>query len=166
MKKIRKIPSREILQNHLDYNPDTGIFTRKTTFKRWSAGTVAGTMAGGYISISLSGLILRAHRIAWTYMTGDQPPLIVDHINGNTTDNRWVNLRAADPSESTTNRKRQINCKSGMKGAHKHQGRWRSRVKFRGKVFDLGTFATAEEAHAAYCAAAKIIHLDFFRPQD
>ena len=165
MRKIRQTPSQQELMDAYEYTPETGIFIRRKSFKRWKEGSIAGTLAGGYISINIVGTVFRAHRLAWTYMTGDQPPPIVDHINGITTDNRWENLRAADPSQSTTNRKRQKNCSSNLKGAHKHGSKWRARVKFRGKVIDLGVFGSPEEAHAAYCAVAKVIHANFFRPQ-
>jgi hypothetical protein len=38
-------------------------------------------------------------------MTGDWPSEQVDHVNHNTADNRWANLRPATRSENNINRK-------------------------------------------------------------
>ena len=52
------------------------------------AGSVAGRVSNGYISIKLNGKEYQAHRIVWEMHKGKIPSgLVVDHINHNRTDN-------------------------------------------------------------------------------
>jgi hypothetical protein len=89
----------------------------------------------------------------------------IDHINGNTLDNRKCNLRICTHSENAKNRKRNENNTSGYKGVGflKHNRKWRSRIRVNGKKIYLGCFNTAEEAHRAYCEASKKYHGEYGR---
>lgn len=93
------------------------------------------------------------------------PPVLVDHANGNTLDNRRCNLRLATVAQNSCNSRTRAGTASGLKGAHliRKTGRWRSSIRVDRKVIHLGTFATAQEAHAAYCAAAVEHHGEFAR---
>jgi hypothetical protein len=90
---------------------------------------------------------------------------VVDHVNGDTLDNRRANLRLATPIENARNRKMQSTNTTGLKGVmlNKRTGTWRSKIRTGGCEVHLGTFKTAQEAHAAYCDAAKQFHGDFAR---
>lgn len=167
MRTRRPLPTQDRLKEVFTYDPETGIFTRRITqgrCGRWKAGTVCGTAAGGYVSINVDYIIYRAHRLAWRYMTGDSPDGI-DHINGDGMDNRFCNLRPANQTQNAGNKRIQKNNKSGYKGVflHKQTGKYRARLQRYGKLYELGIYNTAEEAKAAYDAAAKIIHGEFFR---
>jgi hypothetical protein len=54
---------------------------------------------------------------------------------------------------------------SGLKGVKWHRGakKWQSRIFFQGKEIYLGLFKTPQEAHAAYCKAAKELFGEFAR---
>ena len=92
---------------------------------------------------------------------------LVDHINMNTLDNRKENLRICSQSMNMCNRGPTISNASGLKGVYwgKDNKKWRSRIMVNGKNIHLGRFETAEEAHAAYCNAAKHLHGEFFRAE-
>jgi hypothetical protein len=81
----------------------------------------------------------------------------VDHINGDTCDNRRENLRFADSSQNGANRRKTTRPKSSQyKGVHRMpQGTpWQARISVRGKKYNLGRYHTEEEAARAYDAAA------------
>jgi hypothetical protein len=144
----------------LDYDPDTGVFTwSNPTSARVRKGGVAGTISrtNGYRYIRLDRRNFPASALAWAYVTGEFPDLIVDHINRNQADDRWENLRLADPTQSNANRAVQKCNQTGLKGAQieKRTGRFTAKIKSHGRSTHLGTFDTADEAHRAYLVAAK-----------
>jgi hypothetical protein len=81
-----------------------------------------------------------------------KPGEIVDHINGNTMDNRRCNLRFATRSQNSGN-KRKVVAKSGFKGVYKKQKvkpRWGAAIRKDGQQHFLGYYDTPEEAAMAY----------------
>lgn len=90
------------------------------------------------------------------------PGLLVDHINGNTKDNRRANLRICTASQNRCNADR-YPSRSGLKGAHyiAKNGRWEARITAYGQCHYLGRHRTKEAAHAAYVEAAKRLHGEF-----
>lgn len=110
--------------------------------------------AGKQISIPLHRMIL-------------QPPdgLFVDHIDGDGLNNRRSNLRAATRSENIRNRRTNTNNTSGYKGVsfNRKLGVWVSYIFIDGRNKYLGKFREPQEAHHAYCAAAKKYYGEFAR---
>lgn len=76
-------------------------------------------------------------------------PLEIDHINGDRTDNRKANLRLATKAQNAHNRKQH----KGLKGVQQQRAKYVARIKLDKNTY-LGSFDTADEAHAAYVAAA------------
>ena len=108
----------------------------------------------------LEGKNYLAHRIIWKWVTGDDPPQQIDHINHNPQDNRWANLRLASSQQNATNRRGYGKYKKGVIGPNKGLT-FGAQITVKGKNRYLGTFATEDEAHQAYCDAAKRIHQEF-----
>lgn len=82
--------------------------------------------------------------------------LVVDHINGNSLDNRRENLRAVSQKVNSRNRKGpNRNNKSGIRGVYHRPGRWIAQIRVNNYLFSLGSFRTAEEAAAARRRAEK-----------
>lgn len=97
-----------------------------------------------------------------SFLLGPKLGLEIDHINGDTLDNRRSNLRFVTRSQNCANQKIRSTNKSGFKGVNwkkpgKRQptGRWVSRISVGMKRIQLGYFSTAEEAARAYDAAAQ-----------
>ena len=146
------------LKHILDYNHDTGIFTWKNPHKQGRAkpGKPAGTIklcgpVGSkrpYHYIHFGRKWYRSHRLAWLYMTGSWPEKEIDHINNNTHDNRFVNLREADHQQNGYNKKLQANNTSGVKGVYwdKSRCKWMARLNINGRMVNLGRFANIEDA--------------------
>lgn len=92
---------------------------------------------------------------------------LVDHINGDTLDNRRSNLRLATVAQNNLNCTRRKDNTSGYKGVKKDKRslKWSARIWANGKRLHLGTFNTPEEAYQAYCDASKLYHGEFGRIQ-
>lgn len=166
MKTNEQALSAERLRALLDYNPETGIFTWKTCRGGGSpeVGEIAGTKGDqGYQCILIRPYRYKAHRLAWLYVHGKWPAGQIDHKDG-VPDHNWIaNLRLATISQNCSNRI--VSASSGLKGAyyHKHSRIWYSSIGKNGKQIHLGTYDTAEEAHAAYVKAANKLFGEFAR---
>lgn len=79
---------------------------------------------------------------------------LVDHISGNTLDNRRCNLRLATTQQNTYNTKKRESVSSVFKGVSFQYNRWTSYIGFNGKFIYLGRFLTQREAARAYNEAA------------
>ena len=129
-------------------------------------GSAAGTGAGkGYRYRKVGGVEYRTSRLAWLFATGEWPPkgIEVDHINGDRADDRIANLRLATTRENCRNRGVNRANTTGVKGVHRHRGRYIARISADDKRLFLGSYPTAEQAHAAYAAAAERLHGEFAR---
>jgi hypothetical protein len=94
-----------------------------------------------------------------------QPPLQVDHIDGNTLDNRKSNLRICTSAENNWNCGARRRNKSGLKGVTTMGcgGKWRAEIQVSYKRIYLGRFNTPEAAGRAYDEAAMKYHGEFAR---
>ena len=147
------------------YDQDTGVFTRRVTRQglKARAGDIAGTRKpSGYLSIWICGANFMVHRLAWLYVHGTWPEGQVDHINQVKADNRIANLRVATHAENMQNRKPYKTNSTGLRGVYRRKTQpdhlFYAAIKVNRKTINLGAFRTAEEAHAAYCAAAARLH--------
>lgn len=134
--------TQEYLKSVLHYDPDTGIFTRRSLKGTPAAGKVAGSIQHGYRAIQIDGKKYYAHRLAFLYMTGEFPPLQVDHINGSRSDNRISNLRSVEQSINMQNMKLYSRNSSGVSGVtwHKRHKKWQAHITaFRQEIY-LGEF--------------------------
>lgn len=83
----------------------------------------------------------------------------VDHVNGNGLDNRRANLRIATQQQNSTNAGMSKNNTSGYKNVtQRSNGKYRARITIDGKRVHIGDYATAKEAHEAYCLMASKHH--------
>lgn len=130
-----------------------------------SIGVRAGQLAGGedergYWRIRVNGSKHRAHRLVWTLVHKTQPAGHIDHINGNTSDNRIENLRLAanGQADNSQNRKRRKDNQSGYTGVSKCGNKWVARIGKGRSVHTVGRFTTPTEAYAAYLMAKRKLH--------
>lgn len=90
----------------------------------------------------------------------------VDHINGDTMDNRRCNLRLATPRQNQQNRGMSPLNTSGIKGVRfdARRRKWFARIRVEGRITFLGYHETKERAAEAYEAACLAFHAAFARP--
>lgn len=153
----------------LRYDPADGVFYWNSSRPKVRVGQRAGHLHHkGYVNIEIDGKHYSAHRLAWFYITGSMPADQIDHINGNRSDNRIANLRQATNGQNRANSKN--NNPHGLKGVRRipwiAEGKrcWQASIRHNKKSIYLGCFHTKEEAHSAYCDAARKLHGDFYRP--
>lgn len=91
-----------------------------------------------------------AHRVAVALMTGEWPDL-VDHMDGDPTNNAWANLRSASKSENARNTYLRSDNASGHPGIYwdASRGRWAAEAYKNGRKEYLGRFQDLEDAIAA-----------------
>jgi hypothetical protein len=154
--------SLDRLREVLRYNPETGRFTWvRPASNRVRPGASAGTPSGqGYIKISIDGVSYYAHRLAWMWLHGAMPESQIDHRDGDRSNNKAVNLRAALHCENGQNQGLRSTNKSGFHGVSwsaKH-GKWATCIHVGGKKQHIGLFADPAEGSLAYLAAKVVAH--------
>lgn len=150
------------LKELLEYDPETGVFTNRVSrSSRAKAGATTSSSLSkqGYLRICIDWNPHLAHRLAWLYVYGSMPQGMIDHINGDRTDNRICNLREASAHLNQQNRRRaNRRSKTGLLGVSVADNKFVASIHADGKTRRLGRFCSAEEAHAAYLAAKRQLH--------
>lgn len=164
MNRVRDL-TQDMLRSVLLYEPETGHLTwRIRPNRKMKAGDRAGFVTSrGYLEVRVFRVPYLAHRLAFLYMTGRWPNNLIDHANGDPSDNRWVNLREATLAQNRFNSKININSKTGLKGVSKIGNKWRAHIGIEGKVKSLGFSDSPEAAHEAYASKAQEMAGQFFR---
>ena len=115
-------------------------------------GTVAGSNSHGYIEIKYKQKRYLAHRLIWCYAHGKWPSGMIDHIDGNKSNNRIENLRDVSNAVNQQNHQSiRSDNKTGVRGVVYRQSTNRYLVQIRmfGKNKYIGSYKTIEEATAA-----------------
>lgn len=165
---MKPLPSLAELNDLLDYNPETGLFTwKKSRSGNGGVGSIAGSLQKetGYISITINRKRFRAHRLAYKMYHGSDPVDQVDHIDMDRANNCIANLRDATNSQNRRNTRPPKTNTSGFKGVSLHSNgkKWEAQIKINYKTTYLGSYKTKEEAALAYEKAAKEYFGDFAR---
>jgi|13_taG_2_1085334.scaffolds.fasta_scaffold22728_6 hypothetical protein len=165
----------ETLHEYFSYDEDTGYLFWKERprhhFKTTKAMRISHTRTSGkragyvhnscqkkfidvgrrpYFSrlIHLNGYIYKEHRIIWALLYKEWPDFDIDHINGDSTDNRISNLRKADKVLNGKNLPLRSDNTSGTVGVHfsKVLDKWVARISDKGEDIYLGHFSNKDEA--------------------
>jgi hypothetical protein len=129
--------TQEYLKSILHYDLDTGIFTWK-----------AGYLDNGYVRIEINNIQYRAHRLAWLYVYSEMPKSLIDHIDGNRSNNKISNLREATYQANSENYKTPKTNKSGVKNVSWYKGlnKWVVSINIKKTKKTIGYFEDLELA--------------------
>jgi hypothetical protein len=122
--------------------------------KGQKAGSVrkSRTSAGyRHAEVRFRGSAYPSHRIIWLLVHGKWPNGEIDHINGDSLDNRIENLRDVSRSENMRNRALHSKNKSGCFGVSfaSNANRWVAKIRHQGKIISLGNHETIFDAACA-----------------
>ena len=89
---------------------------------------------------------------------------MIDHVNGDPSDNRLCNLREATKSQNMMNIGKIKSNTSGVRGVgwSKASQKWRAYIRVNKKDIHLGLFESIEDAKKARVEAAIKYHGEFF----
>jgi hypothetical protein len=166
----KHLPSPEVLRQLLKYDAETGrlfwklrdrsMFGSDRAANTWNsryAGREAFTAKtrGGYRVGRVGDTAFYAHRVIWAITHGEWPDQQIDHINGDTSDNRLENLRAVCCVENGRNTKIHAHNTSGLMGVCWDSScqKWAASITVRQRKVALGRFPTFDEAANARAAA-------------
>jgi hypothetical protein len=158
------LPLIDALMSELAYCPDTGKISRiKWRGVQCEPFDVGVTHHSGYVVVKAFRQMLLAHRVAWALNNGEWPTLFVDHINGDKSDNRAMNLRLVNETQSARNAS--AFGSSGLRGVtlDKVSKKWIARASIDTEYKYLGTFDTKELAREAYLKATLPVYGEFVR---
>lgn len=110
---------------------------------------------------------LQMHNLVMGSPLGFDNGMVIDHISGDTLDNRKSNLRMCTRLGNARNAKRRKDNTSGYKGVYKYRdGMWYAAICIDGKQQMFGYYRTPEEAAVVYNNAAKDHFGEFARLND
>jgi len=162
MPKPRPLPPIAELRRRLAYRSDGVLIWKRPTASNVKPGNKAGSNNNnGYLRLRFNRQPILYHRIVWAILKREDPlDFSLDHINGDTLDNRIENLRKVTAKQNQWNQK-------GAKGYYfnKQRKKWSAYISLNGKTKHLGLFDTEEQAREAYLRAKEKLHGEFM-PSD
>ena len=150
--KARPLPPFRQVARMIHYCPETGEFRWMRDHRGRPRGSISGGLRNNRWFVRINNHAFIGARVAYLLMTGQDPgELQIDHINGDTLDNRWANLRAVTLSQNLMNRRPYGHATSkypptGFKGVYQRGQRFIAVPSIKRKLSYLGTFDTPEEA--------------------
>lgn len=99
-----------------------------------------------YVFTKINGKQIRMHRYILSFYDTSYD---IDHINGNSFDNRYKNLAIVTRQQNLMNQRKNLsNNKSGITGVHQHSQNknWIAQITYNDKTYHLGSFEKFEDA--------------------
>ena len=163
MSKATPLPFQQELQEAFDYR-DGNLWWKKTNTNRVKVGSEAGYVktkpltGEQYVQVRFKGKYYYIHRLIWAWHGNSlEPNQQIDHIDGNSLNNRIENLRPTSNKQNSENRKgANKNSKSGHVGVSQlSNGTWRADIGHDGIIEYLGVYVNKEDAITARVAGEK-----------
>lgn len=137
VKKEKHIPIEFLKENFEICNGN--LIWKKSNINIIKIGDLAGSKCvNGYkeLNIKYNNKYVRlfVHRVVFAIYNNKWPKGIIDHIDGNRSNNNPKNLRDVDNSQNALNSdKPRKNNSLGIQGIYKHSGGFQAELAFRGK---------------------------------
>lgn len=127
------------------------------------AGSSRKTNSGKfYWHIKIGGIPYKRGHLIFLFVNGRLPHPCLDHIDGDSLNDRSSNIREATVTENAWNhkkRKRRIKLPMGVRILA--SGRFQARLGYRGAQLHLGAFDTPEDARSAHIKKRKELYGKF-----
>ena len=168
--------TQELVKEIFDYDPETGVLTwrylevclpgqtdrtRRTVNTKRAGKPVGEGQKGRYIKVSVPLVkdkicLFWMHRLIFLWYHGHMP-LLIDHEDHDSTNNRISNLRNVGPEDNSKNMSKDKRNKSGAAGVHwcEDRKKWVAQIHANGEVTPLGRYETIEAATEVRRAAEK-----------
>lgn len=163
MTDIIEQPTQEMVQSLFDYK-EGYLYWKVSTTNSIKVGDVAGKSVNdsGYNIVGIAGKTYRLHRIIFLYHNGYLPK-IVDHIDGNRSNNKIENLRSANDFQNSRNARLSKRNTSGIKGVcwARHVNKWLVQVRQGGSKKYLGLYDDLELAELVAIEARNLFHKEY-----
>jgi len=101
-KLANKLPSVEILKEKFEIDPSIPSGLRWKVERRGpkTPGNSAGRSTQGYYQTRVNGVHFYNSRIIWKMINGNDPENVIDHIDGNPSNNNLSNLQDITQSQN------------------------------------------------------------------
>ena len=157
--------TQEQLKELFDYQDGNLIYkTNRGRLAKVGQRAGASDEKLGYIRVRLNSKNYLLHRLVFMYHHGFVSD-VIDHINGNTLDNRIENLRVATKQQNCLNRETNKNNSSGCKNVswHKRKQLWCVSISVNGKKKSFGSYDNLELADLVAQEARDKYYKEFSR---
>lgn len=131
----------EYIRNNMEYSEEHDSYMKWSSDVRSGSngagrlnaakGSKVGCLnSGGYFVTRINGKCIGVHRLVWLFHNGEIPEgMVIDHIDGDTTNNNISNLRVVTRRHNSQNCKKAKNNKSGVTGIYfVETGKYRATV--------------------------------------
>lgn len=153
-----RLPDIEYLRTRISVDVNSGIvrWIDATKHHQILVGKEAGCARKNssgkfYWHIKIDGYPYKRAAIVYLFKNGRCHENLIDHINGDSLDDRSENLREATQMQNAWNHKkrsRRIELPMGVRNMA--SGKFQARIACNKKMIHLGTYDTPEQASAAY----------------
>jgi hypothetical protein len=161
--------TRDLLLHLFHFDLEAGRLFWKSP--PWNHPRLLGQEAGAFIPghsgkrychVKIGRKALKRGHLIYFVVHGVWPKPCLDHIDGNSENDCPSNLRQATVAENAKNHKRRSKRENTPMGVRRlSSGNFEARIACDGRKLTIGSFRTAEEAHAAYLAKRKELFHDF-----
>lgn len=161
---INTLPDLDVLNELFTLNVESGDLFWKTSNNGVKVGDKAGVLKpAGYVAVMINGKTYMAHRIVYKMYHGVEPAELIDHADGNASNNNPKNIRDASHAQNAQNRNKKTESTSGNRNVFWRGDRkkWRVYISAFGKAHYFGLFDKKEDAIEVAEKQRKILHAEF-----